>query len=441
MTKTQIAKGLFVASGSLVWAFVALSLWLYYDYAPTAIALTFALVFAVLSALTWKVHPHFAHLVPVWGETLRIQRIRARRRANKWLRDVGLLPKSDATSYCSTFTNPRRGNPTLTLSGIDAIADADLEKQAVKRLGNYEATEVSLRREGKKVVVTWIRESPLDQPFSLQSLPPVDAGSMGVGCLRNGLGEVESLDFFETSGAVVSGLPGSGKSVSLAVPLKALDEDASAEVIILDGKGGSDWEGFKNYHDVSANLPKAEQVLSQVRDEMNRRYRAKIGKFWNLPADNRPPFIVVAIDECQTLFEASADKEEKALKASLSSLATDIVARGRDAGVCVIFATQRMTTDSIPSNARARCALNIAFRLRDLDSVKAGLGTQTIGAEACPTRIPVERRGGAVIEKNGERKHYRFACYEGGSPCPLRGDSPALGVRSLSRRRVGAHPQ
>ncbi len=221
--------------------------------------------------------------------------------------------------------NPRRGNTVLTLTGIDAIADADLEKQAVKRLGNYEATEVSLRREGKKVVVTWIRESPLDQPFILQSLPPVDAGSMGVGCLRNGLGEVESLDFFETSGAVVSGLPGSGKSVSLAVPLKALDESNYADVIILDGKGGADWEGFKNAYDVSANLPKAEQVLTQVRDEMNRRYQAKNGKFWTLPAEARPPFLIVCIDECQALFTTSTEREEatgKALKTASMSART-----------------------------------------------------------------------------------------------------------------------
>lgn len=408
MKKDLVAKGLFVASGSFAWAVFALGLWLY-DTAPTTIALLFAGIFAVLALLAWKVHPWVGHAVPGWGEWLRIRRLRARRKGNQWLRDVGLLPKGDATSYCATFANPRRGNPVLTIVGVDAIADSDLEKQAVKRLGNYEATEVSLRREGKKVTVTWIRESPLDQPFILQSLPTVNAESMGVGCLRNGLGEVERLDFFETSGAVVSGLPGSGKSVSLAVPLKALDESPYANVIILDGKGGSDWEGFKNYHDVSANLPKAEQVLTQVREEMNRRYQAKIGKFWNLPAGARPPFLIVCIDECQTLFEASGSKEEKAVKASLSSLATDIVARGRDAGVCIVFATQRMTVGSIPSDARARCALNIAFRLRDMDSVKAGLGTQTTGAEACPTRIPAERRGGAVIEKDGTRKHYRFA--------------------------------
>lgn len=417
MRKDLLAKGLFVISGSLFWALLALSLWLYYGTDPQAIALLFALVFATIALLAWKFRPWIAHAVPIWGETLRIQRILARREGNQWLRDVGLRPLSDSTVY-RAYLGERGGNPTLILTGIDAIADADLEKQAVKRLGNYEATEVSLRREGRKVIVTWVRKSPLDQPFILQSLPTVDVEHMGVSCLRNSMGEVESLDFFETSGAVVSGLPGSGKSVSLAVPLKALDESNYADVIILDGKGGSDWQGFKNVYDVSANLPKAEQVLTQVRDEMNRRYQAKIGKFWNLPAGARPPFIVVCIDECQTLFEATADKEEKALKASLSSLATDIVARGRDAGVCIVFATQRMTVGSIPSDARARCALNVAFRLRDMDSVKAGLGTQTVGAEACPTRIPVERRGGAVIEKNGERKHYRFACYEGGRVAP-----------------------
>ncbi len=60
MTKTQIAKGLFVISGSLVWAFVALGLWLY-DTAPTTIALLFAGVFALLALLAWRFFPWFGH--------------------------------------------------------------------------------------------------------------------------------------------------------------------------------------------------------------------------------------------------------------------------------------------------------------------------------------------------------------------------------------------
>ncbi len=133
MTKAQIAKVFYVISGSLVWAFVALGLWLT-DYAPQTIALLFALVFASLALLAWKFFPWFGHAVPVLGETLRVQRILARRRANKWLRDVSLLPKSDATSYCATFMNPRRGNPVLTIVGVDAIADSAADLFARTRI-------------------------------------------------------------------------------------------------------------------------------------------------------------------------------------------------------------------------------------------------------------------------------------------------------------------
>lgn len=410
MTKDQIAKGLFVASGSLLWAVLGLSLWLA-DYDPQAIALLFALVFATIALLAWKVHPHFAHLVPIWGEALRVQRILARREGNRWLREVSLLPRSNNTDY-RAFMGKRGGNMTLTMTGVP-VSDSALQNKARDYLGNFDAKRFAYSRTGETVRIVWLKRDPLDEVFNSLESPSVDVASMSVNCLRGDTGPLP-LSFKEVSGVVVSGMPGTGKSVSMRSPFEALDKAEGADVTVLDCKGGNDWKGLSHvvaFDPLKAdldNLATASLVVDEMHAEMLKRYADGITQFWSLPPESRPPFRLLVVDESQELFEASTDPAVKKARASLTAKVSALVKKGRGAGVCVALLSQKQTADAIPTAIRDNATMKVAFRLATREAVVSALGRASDEGEANPLDIPLERRGGAVVEVNGIRQHVRF---------------------------------
>lgn len=126
---------------------------------------------------------------------------------------------------------------------------------------------------------------------------------------------------------------------------------------------------------------------------------------WSAGPSPQHPAVFVVIDEFQAYmpsqFIAKADKE---IAGEVTSIVTDLVKRGRSAGIVMFLATQRPTTDSIPSALRDNCGNRICFSVMNRDSAEAVLGMYSAEDEASPIRQPT---GIGVAVVNGRLVRFR----------------------------------
>lgn len=252
--------------------------------------------------------------------------------------------------------------------------------------------------------------------FRLRPFDPT-TGTITVGLLEDGT--PATINVGNTSGVVVGGVPGSGKTAGMMVIVLALYLSGCVNLHIIDGKGGDDWAwaepAAKDF--VRDDLDTVHDLLLRLDDEMKSRMssmRPRYGaaNFWNIPPDRRPPLEVVIIDECQTYFDSKGvlgGKEAKTKAGEILAAATDIVKKGRSAGYLLWAITQKPTVDSLPSALRDNCGLRLCFRVTTPEAARAVLGDLPEGSPS-PTDIPPARRGGAVIGlDSGHVAQCRFA--------------------------------
>lgn len=182
-----------------------------------------------------------------------------------------------------------------------------------------------------------------------------------------------------TSSLLVTGLPGSGKTVLIR---RILTEwrMAGARVRILDFKGGGDYVAFAGRGiPVVGDLAGAVDLLEDTVKRMDNRIR-NMGKkgvvnFWDYREPDRPGLSVVVIDECQTLFETSGvSKEEKQLAERARTLVADLCKRGRSAGFYTVLSTQKSDSTAIPTRIRDVCERRISGRQTTPQAAMAALG-------------------------------------------------------------------
>lgn len=181
------------------------------------------------------------------------------------------------------------------------------------------------------------------------------------------------------AGLLVSGLPGSGKTVTM---LRVLEEwrAAGAVIRIADFKDGGDYQSFDapEHPVIGGDMERTLAMLEDALREMDRRSedmkQAGVTNYWD--AQRRPPLYVVVIDECQELFETSGvDKNTKELAERARTLVRSLVKRGRSRGMFVCLLTQKPDATAIPTNIRDICEVKISGRQATPEASKAALGS------------------------------------------------------------------
>lgn len=273
--------------------------------------------------------------------------------------------------------------------------------------------------------ITFYRTDPLDEGVTVMKPGKLDVEKMKVECAVNAFGKKMSITFGDSSGMVVGGVPGSGKTAGITSFLLPLALSEFVNLSIIDGKGGSDWSA---YEQVASTYISGDDDLEPIRDFMKAHYemmvnRVKMQKqllgqsnFWNVSAKQRLAaglkFELLVIDECQGLFEGNGrTKEEKEMMAEILRYSSAMVKRGRSAGVFVIFITQKPTQDSLPTAIRDNSGLRLSFRLTTSSAEAAVLGAMpdTGGVVPHATAIPAARKGGAVLgTESGDFEEVRF---------------------------------
>jgi S-DNA-T family DNA segregation ATPase FtsK/SpoIIIE len=192
----------------------------------------------------------------------------------------------------------------------------------------------------------------------------------------------------EVSGIVVAGLAGFGKTMLVAHQLAQLAPSPAVQFVLIDGKGGPDYDRLMPRAWLSAkdDLEQVRQVLRQVHRLMVDRQGAiaqvlGVTDAWHVGPSSSWPLVLVVIDEAHTFFHERKGtspevKAHNALVAELSRLVEELIRKGRNVAIQVMLLTQRATGDAIPTRIRDNCQVAISFATRTLDGAVAALGEE-----------------------------------------------------------------
>ncbi|KUL36454.1 cell division protein FtsK, partial [Actinoplanes awajinensis subsp. mycoplanecinus] len=172
---------------------------------------------------------------------------------------------------------------------------------------------------------------------------------------------------------LIGGEPGAGKSGLLNGAMAHAALSLDCKLCLFDGKQVElgQWRDCADVF-VGPNLGEALSVLKRLQIMMDKRYayllackRRKI-----VPHDAFLPY-VVGIDEI-AYFSATVGRKQD--RDEFASLLRDLVARGRAVGIIVIAATQRPSSDIIPTSLRDLFAWRFAGRCTTNSSSDIVLG-------------------------------------------------------------------
>jgi S-DNA-T family DNA segregation ATPase FtsK/SpoIIIE len=160
---------------------------------------------------------------------------------------------------------------------------------------------------------------------------------------------------------LIGGEPGAGKSSLLNTIVGHAALSCDVRLCLLDGKQVELglWEDAADVF-VGPNIVRALRTLLRVQRVMDNRYAyLKWGKRRKVQPGDVFGAILVAIDEIAYFSATVGDEKTQKL---FSALVRDIVARGRAVGIIVAAATQRPSSDIIPTSLRDLFAWRFAGR-------------------------------------------------------------------------------
>jgi len=202
------------------------------------------------------------------------------------------------------------------------------------------------------------------------------------------------------SGVVVAGLAGYGKTSFLNARFCQLAPSAAVQFVLIDGKGGPDYDDLFGRAWLSAKdePQRVRDHLIVVRDLMVARQhaiRAVLGvkNVWHVGPSESWPLIVVVIDEAHTFLNETkgTDADSKRLDAlarETARLVEELIRKGRNVGFQVILATQKATGDAIPTKIRDNCQVAVSFAQRTSEAATAVLGSDiTAAPDEHPRRL------------------------------------------------------
>lgn len=297
----------------------------------------------------------------------------------------------------------------------------DLMTKRIKNYNLYISTEMTVKL---------LLENPLEEAWLIESSDELqfDPTTMTIWNAVGINGETVPLVFKEMAGMVIGGLSGSGKSAGLFTSFVKMVKTGLVDLTIIDGKGGSgEWRHFDKVGTLiplKRDMETGGRNFEEIADYMDRMvtegYRRldELGElkdgesnFWKSQITPDTPFKVIVIDECQLIFGTKPkNKEEREAIERIEDAVGEIVKVFRQAGYCVILATQKPTSDTIPTHIRDNCGLALSFRVSKTVSEMATLGDAKDGETIFATDIPKRLRGTAVMaNENGERQMIRYA--------------------------------
>jgi len=198
---------------------------------------------------------------------------------------------------------------------------------------------------------------------------------------------------------LVGGEPGGGKSNALSLIVSAAALDPSSDLWLFDPKlvELSQWKPIARRF-VGADLNDAIEALRELRAEMERRYELLVQqRLRKVTQASGIRLALVVVDEL-ALYVSGRDKARD----EVSDLLRDLVARGRAAGIIVITATQKPSSDVVPTSLRDLLGFRLALRCstKEASDTVLGSGWASLGYSASEVD-PTARGVGWLLAEGG----------------------------------------
>jgi DNA segregation ATPase FtsK/SpoIIIE, S-DNA-T family len=319
----------------------------------------------------------------------------ARRLAAEW----PLLAQTLGLGYKDQWTRQHRfpaaefaadgQGVTATVAAIAGAGLADYQHAAGYLADTWGCVTVRAEQQGPGLIrLRGLHRDPLLAPvlIDLPGSTPASLTSWWLGWAEDG--SAVFIRLAEVSGTVVGGLAGFGKTMLVAHLLGQLAPSPAVQFVLIDGKGGPDYDRL-----IPRAWQSAKDDLDQVRGVLRRVHRLMVDRqgaiarilgvtdAWHLGPSPTWPLIVVIIDEAHTFFHERKGtspevKAHNALVAELSRLVEELIRKGRNVAIQVMLLTQRATGDAIPTRIRDNCQVAISFATRTVDGAVAALGEE-----------------------------------------------------------------
>jgi hypothetical protein len=266
----------------------------------------------------------------------------------------GLIPRLESTGVIPAGQRlDLKMPPGLTADHLDEAAET-----LAAAMG---AREVRVVRESTNASVAHLSILWRD-PLSVPAPPwPGASGSLweplSLGVDEDGAGV--SIGLVERN-VLLGGEPGAGKSVALSLFIAAAALDPEVRLTLLDGKQVelAPWAASAE-HFVGPDMGDAIEVLKDLCAEMDRRYSVLLASgLRKIERDSDFGLYVIAIDEL-AFYMRSGTKDERT---ELSEALRDLISRGRAAGMIVVAATQKPSSDIVPTYVRDLFSFRMALR-------------------------------------------------------------------------------
>src|SRR3954471_13963151 len=208
---------------------------------------------------------------------------------------------------------------------------------------------------------------------------------------------------------LIGGEPGAGKSALLNAVVAHAALSPDCRLVLLDGKQVElgQWRKCADAF-IGPDIKQALSLLLRLQTMMDNRYqflldceRRKV-----IPQDVFLPYLVA----CDEIAYFSATTGDKKTQDQFAALLRDLVARGRAVGIIVVAATQRPSSDIIPTSLRDLFAWRFAGRCTTNASsdIILGHGWAQQGWSA-NTISPTNPGSGLLIDEGGSPKLVKVA--------------------------------
>jgi DNA segregation ATPase FtsK/SpoIIIE, S-DNA-T family len=328
-------------------------------------------------------------------EAVRERTRQARRLAAEW----PLLAQTLGLGYRDQWTRQHRfpaaefvaddQGITATVAAITGASLADYQHAATYLADTWGCVTVRAEQQGPGLIgLRGLHRDPLLEPVrvDLSGTEPRSLTCWWLGWAEDGT--LVMVRLAEVSGTVIGGLAGFGKTMLVAHLLGQLAPSPAVQFVLIDGKGGPDYN-----HLFPRAWLAAKDDLTEVRDVLRQVHRLMVDRqdaiaqvlgvtdAWHLGPSPSWPLIVVVIDEAHTFFHERKGtspevKAHNALVAELSRLVEELIRKGRNVAIQVMLLTQRATGDAIPTRIRDNCQVAISFATRTIDGAVAALGEE-----------------------------------------------------------------
>src|SRR5215211_4458963 len=276
---------------------------------------------------------------------------------------------------------------TATVAAMAGAGLADYQRAAGYLADTWGCVSVRAEQQGPGLIrLRGLHRDPLLAPawIDLSGTAPTSLTAWWLGWSEDG--SLVMVRLAEVSGIVVAGLAGFGKTMLVAHQLGQLAPSSAVQFVLVDGKGGPDYDRLMPRAWLSAK-----DDLNDVRDVLRRVHRLMVDRqgaiaqvlgvtdAWHLGPS--PSWPLVVVDEAHTFFHERKGtspevKAHNAVVAELSRLVEELIRKGRNVAIQVMLLTQRATGDAIPTRIRDNCQVAISFATRTLDGAVAALGEE-----------------------------------------------------------------